>query len=73
MRKEDDACYNCPDRKENCHKTCKRGKIAPIKRELEKRKIEKYIEEHTYKMTEAKEKTVKKNRKKYNEHGERRK
>lgn len=73
MNKEENPCWHCPMRTENCHSTCKKGKIAKIKMELEKRKIKKFKEEHSYSSTAAQVEILNKNQKKYNEHGLRRK
>jgi hypothetical protein len=73
IKKEEDACWHCPKRTENCHSTCKEGKIAAIKRELDRRKKKKFELEHGFTSTDALEKTIQKNIKKYNKHGLRRK
>jgi hypothetical protein len=42
MNKEDNPCWGCEKRHENCQLTCREGKIASIKRELERRKKLRY-------------------------------
>lgn len=43
MNREDNPCWGCEKRHEGCQLTCREGKIASIKRELERRKKVRYI------------------------------
>ncbi len=56
MNNDDNPCWGCTERTENCHKTCRKGKIAAIKRELQRRKALKYWWEHTYHVLPAEKK-----------------
>ena len=58
MKKAETPCYNCPNRTENCHVTCREFKIFSIKKELEKRKIHEYGIKHGHLFTEGEKKRI---------------
>lgn len=56
MNNDDNPCWGCKERTEFCHRTCKKGKVAAIKRELLRRKKNKYWREHKHFLTEGERK-----------------
>lgn len=79
MKKPDpktDPCYYCTaetGRNPHCHANCERFAKAQILKEEEKKKKEEFDKEHFYFMTEAQKNIARKNKRKYNWHGIRRK
>lgn len=56
MDNKDNPCYKCQNRTENCHQTCREGKIFAIKTELERRKKVRYLIAYTHHATEGEKK-----------------
>ncbi|MBO5715061.1 MAG: hypothetical protein J6S23_01550 [Clostridia bacterium] len=61
MNREDNPCWKCEKRHEGCQLTCREGKIASIKRELERRKKVRYFKALCHCATEGERKRAIKN------------